>query len=212
MTVRVSVDSNVGSVIRSIDDVKDDLRHEIRKRVGAAMRVLWADAKQYVLDDPHYGGDLFRALQNESDTSGTELSFRVYTDARVAAHAAIVEYGSGARSNVAYDTAEQVPPGTEDSVPPGYPFESPDIDFNERNPINTEGYPSFYGFTKYIEEWMRTKPVKPMTGDYFASAALIAATIVEKGNYAHPFLRPAWFDNELKIKRAARHAVRNAVR
>jgi hypothetical protein len=35
---------------------------------------------------------------------------------------------------------------------------------------------------------------------------------VEQGNYAHPYLRPAWFDNELQIKRAARNALKNAVR
>lgn len=208
----VDIDHNIGSVVRSVDDVKDDLRDEIDKRIGAAMRVLWSDARQYVLNDPHYEGDLFSSIRRESDTQGGELRFSVYADMSLAEYATIVEYGSGTRSNVPYDDAEPVPPGMDTSTPPGYPFESPDIDFNEDNPINTNGHPDFYGFAKYIEEWMRSKPVTPNTGDYFASAALIAATIVEQGNYAHPYLRPAWFDNELKIKQAFVNAVRNAAR
>lgn len=213
MSTRLTITSNADSVISDIEDVKGDIRHEFRKRVGAAMRVLWADARQYVLNDPHHTGDLFQSIRNDSDTGGRKLSFRVFADMRRAEHAAIVEFGSGSRSNVPYDTSAMVPPdGPGSARPIGYPFEAPDIDYNEDNPLNTSNSPTFYGFVKHIEEWMRTKPVTPLTGDYFASAALIASTIIERGTYAHPYLRPAWFDNELAVKRAARNALRNAVR
>lgn len=208
----MNIDHNIGSVVRDVEDVKDDIRGELRKRIGAAMRVLWADARSYVLQDPHHTGDLFSAIGRDSNTSGPKLSFSVSADLGLAEYAAIVEYGSGTNSNIPYDSAATVPPGMEDSTPPGYPFESPDLDYNDDNPINTSGYEDFYGFTKYIEKWMRTKPVKPNTGDYFASAALIAASIIDNGNYAHPYLRPAWFDNERKIKQAAINAVRNVGR
>jgi len=215
MTTRISIDSNVGSVIQSVDDVKDDLRDEFEKRVGAAMRVLWSDTRQYVLDDPHTSGGLFRSIKNDSTMGDVTLSFKVYADTELAAYAAITEFGSGQRTNIPFERGNNVPgswPSIGSSVPVGFPYEAPDMDFNEDNPINTGGYPKFYGFVKHIEDWMHEKGVMPMTGDYFASAALIAATIIRRGNYAHPFLRPAWFDNELQIKRAARNAVKNATR
>lgn len=194
---RIGVSHNIGSVISDIDDVKDDLRHEMRKRVGAAMRVVWADAKQYVLSDPHTTGDLFTALQREQDTSGEELEFSVYTDATIAPYAAIVEFGSGTRSDVAWRGS--VKAGPPDQYPPDYPFNAPDID-------------NLSGFAYFIEQWMREKGVTPKYGSYRASALAIAKVINDRGNYAHPYLRPAWFDNELQVKKAARNAVRNAVR
>jgi hypothetical protein len=206
----VSIDHNVPQVVASVDDVKDDLRKELHKRVGAAMDVLFQDARQYVLQDPDVSGQLFRAIQQETD----HLEWAVTVDMGLAAYAAIVEFGSGRRTNEPYSgaTARGLGVGPGSAVPAGFPFESPDIDYDEQDPTNTAGNPTFYGFVKYIEEWMREKPVQPQLGDYFVSAAYIAASIVEQGNYAHPYLRPAWFDNELQIKRAARNALKNAVR
>lgn len=195
--VRVGMSHNISSVISDIDDVKDDLRHETRKRVGAAMRVLWADAKQYVLNDPHTTGQLFSALKRDDDTTGEELEFSVYTDPAIAPYAAIVEFGSGTRSDVAWRGAPNAAPP--DEYPAGYPFSSPDID-------------NISGFAYYIEQWMREKGVTPKYGSYRASALAIAKVIDQRGNYAHPYMRPAWFDNELQVKKAARNAVRNAVR
>jgi len=194
---RIGVSHNIGTVISDIDDVKDDLRHEMRKRVGAAMRVLWADARQYILSDPHTTGDLFSALQREQDTSGEELEFSVYTDASIAPYAAIVEFGSGSRSDVAWRGSEKA--GPPDQYPTGYPFSAPDVD-------------NISGFAYYIEQWMRAKGVTPKYDSYRASSLAIAKVIADRGNYAHPYLRPAWFDNELQVKKAARNAVRNAVR
>lgn len=211
----VSVDSNIGEVIGSVEDVQDDLHHEFQKRLSAAMRVLWADARQYVLDDPHTTGDLFSAVQNDSEIGGSELEFSVHVDLGMASYASIVEFGSGTRTELAWRGNDGIPgtwPDEGSSYPPGYPYESPDIDYNRLNPANTKGFPKFYGFTKYIQEWMEAKGLRPRTGSTFVSAAMIASTIIDRGQYAHPYLRPAWFENELKIKRAARHALRNATR
>jgi hypothetical protein len=215
MTTRLSVEHNVGSVIASVEDIENDLRSELRKRVGAAMDILQSDVRNYVLDDPNTTTNLLRAIKQDESTSRTELGWSVYADLDSAAYAAIVEYGSGSRTNIPFSRGNRLPPAWPSigsSVPVGFPYESPDMDYNEENPPNTQGYPDFYGFVKGIEEWMRTKPVSPMTGDYFISAAFIAEAIIERGNYAHPYLRPAWFQNELLIKRAGKNAVRNAVR
>lgn len=194
---QVGISHNIASVISDIDDVKDDLRYEMRKRVGAAMRVVWADAKQYVLADPHTTGNLFSALQRDMDTTGKQLEFSVYTDASIAPYAAIVEFGSGRRSDVGFrGSAKALPP---EEYPPQYPFDAPDID-------------NLSGFAYFIEQWMRKKGVTPKYDSFRASALAIAKVINDRGNYAHPYLRPAWFDNELQVKRAARNAVRNAVR
>lgn len=195
--VTVSVEHNIENVISDIEEVKADIRYEVRKRVGAAMRVLWSDAKQYVLDDPHTTGDLFTALKNESDTAGDELEFSVYTDPSIAPYAAIVEFGSGIRTGVKWSGSKNAK--LPEMFPPQYPFDAPDVD-------------NISGFAFYIEQWMRKKGIEPEYGSYRASALAIAKVINNRGTYAHPYLRPAWFDNELKIQKAARNAVRNAVR
>jgi hypothetical protein len=207
----VSIDHNVPQVVTSVDDVKDDLRKELHKRVGAAMDMLYRDAAHYILDDADWSGQLYHALSQDTD----DLEWSVGVDMGLAEYAAIVEFGSGKRTNLAHEDSAKHGLQMGDSgsaVPVGFPFESPDIDYNDQDPTETEGYETFYGFVKYIEEWMRSKPVEPKLGDYFVSAAYIAASIVEQGNYAHPYLRPAWFDNEYEIRRAARNALKNAVR
>lgn len=207
MTTRVNFSHNVDDVVSGIDDVKDDLRSEMRKRVGAAMNVLWQDVRANIRHDPHVTGRLLRSIQRNTDVGGTELEFTVGVRGKMIDYAAIVEYGSGQRTN----NAPMVANLAEWDYPPSFPYESPDIDYNSKNPANTEGFPKFYGFTKYIQAWMEEKPLVPKSGDYFVSAAYIAATIIEKGNFAHPYLRPAWFRQEPNIKRAAKHAVKRAV-
>lgn len=196
-SARVGISHNIESVISDIGDVQDDLKHEMRKRVGRAMQVVWADARQYVLNDPHTTGDLFSALRNGSEIGDERLEFSVYTDASVAPYAAIVEFGSGSRSDVAWRGAPNA--GPPDQYPADYPFKSPNID-------------NLSGFAYFIEQWMRTKGVTPKYGSYRASSLAIAKAIDDRGNYAHPYLRPAWFDNELQVKKAARNALRNATR
>lgn len=197
MTTRVSIDHNVDDVIGDIDDVKDDLTAEMVKRVGAAMRVLWADAKHYVLTDPNASGQLFSALGHDTDVTRKGVEFSVYTDASIAPYAAVVEFGSGSRSDVGWREAPNAGPPS--MYPPRYPFDAPNID-------------NISGFAYYIEQWMREKGVPPEYGSYRTSALAIAKTIDDRGTYAHPYLRPAWFDNELQVKRAARNAVKNATR
>lgn len=195
--IQVGISHNISTVIADIDDVKNDLRNEMRKRVGSAMAVLQADVSTYIINDPHTTGQLLRSIGRESDTAGDTLEFMVYTDPKIAPYAAIVEFGSGTNTNVSWrGSAKAEPP---DQYPPDYPFSSPDIQ-------------NYSGFAYYIEEWMREKGVTPKYDSYRASALAITKAIDQRGNYAHPYMRPAWFDNELLIKRAARNALRNAVR
>lgn len=202
MGVTVSFSHNINDVIGDIEDVKGGIRHEMKKRVGAVMRVVWADAKQYVLNDPQASGDLFRSLTNDVDDSGDDISFNVYSDGSIAqedgyAYHALVEYGSGVRRKESFEESKPFPEFTESSSkPPGWPYRAPNIS-------NIEG------FAWHLEEWTDNKPGIPSV---YPVRIAIAKTIARLGTYAHPFLRPAWFDNELKVKKAARSAVRNATR
>lgn len=210
MTTTVSLDHNVSDVVSDIDDVKRDLR-KTHRAVRRVMDTVAEDARAYIRADADYTGQLRRSIgvQSRPQSAGHQ-QISVVTDAETAPYAALVEFGSGVRTNESSDDSVSAP--MPETPPPGVPYETPDIDYNESNPLNMRGYPTFYGFVKHIEEWMENKPVAPKLGDMTTSAAFIARTIIEKGQYAHPFLRPAWFHNELWVKRAARNAVRKAVR
>lgn len=212
MTVRVSVTSNVDSVIDSIDDVKDDLYDEMMDRVGDAMDILQYRAKQYVQEDADYEGDLSASIHSSSYDVGDDIKFKVYTNSEIAPYAAIVEFGSGANTNNPWEGSE-FPPKAEGMTTPGVPYSTPDIDTPpEADKYSLSGYPDYAGFVGYIEEWMQKKGVPAKTGDIHTSAAAISWEIINKGNLAHPFMRPAWFDTELTVRRAAKNAVRNATR
>lgn len=199
----MSLDHNIPDVQSDVADVADDIRDEMKKRVGRAMRVLWADTRQYVLDDPQASGNLFRNIEREIVDQGGNIELSVFVDTSDsgAPYAAVVEYGSGRRRETSHTDSEPFPPFTPDeNKPPDYPYSAPDIK-------NIEG------FAYYLQEWMLEKNLEPRAGGSLYAAAIgIAKTIRDKGTYAHPFLRPAWFDNELQVKRAARNAVTNAAR
>jgi HK97 gp10 family phage protein len=210
MATTVSLDHNIDDVVSDIDSVKRDLR-KVNRAVRRVMDTVAEDARAYVRADADYTGQLRRAIGVETETQGRgEHQVSVATDATTAPYAAIVEFGSGVRTDVTQGGSVNAPPP--EQMPPGTPYETPDINYDESNPLNMKGYPTFYGFVKHIEEWMENKPVEPLLGDTTTSAAFIARAIIEKGQYAHPFLRPAWFQNELRVQQAARNAVRKAVR
>lgn len=209
---RVMVKSNIESVIDSVDDVADDLIHEIRKRVGRVMRILKERATQYVRDDADYTGKLAWSIHTDNDgAEPPNMEFKVATDSSLAPHAAIVEYGSGSRTNDPW-MGSRNPPPIDFDTPNDFPYDAPSISYNKDDPFNLNGHSSFAGFVNYIEEWMKKKGVSPNTGDLFTSAVLIARTIVERGNHAHPYMRPAWFKTRHRVEKAARNAVRNAIR
>jgi HK97 gp10 family phage protein len=219
MTTRISVSSNIESVIDSVDDVKDDIPKELEKRVGAAMRVLWADVKQYVLQDPNARGWLFRSIEQEQDIGDDELHFSVQSGGRTTDYAGVVEFGSGTLRETPWPGGSGYgnPP---EQYPPDYPYDSPSFNIPDdasemirawSSTHNTD-YDTFFAIARIIEQWMRNKGMTPYTGDYAVSAMFITKEIVISGTYAHPYMRPAWFDNELKIKKAAINAVKNVAR
>lgn len=65
--------------------------------------------------------------------------------------------------------------------------------------------------TKDIRAWVMTKPVfyRPRTE---AVAWGIAKAISEKGTFAHPFMRPAWFRTKPRIETSAGYAARKVIR
>jgi hypothetical protein len=214
MTTTIDVTSNMSHVLRSITDLKRDLKKEMRKRVGAAMRVLLNDVRHYIAIDPMSSGGLLRATTLEKELGDEMLEYAITVDGEKAPYAAMVEFGSGSRTERPFAGGNKPPAAWPDSgsaVPKDYPFESPDIEHNVDDPTSTQNS-EFWWFQQLIEDWMKTKPVTPLSGNIYISSVYIASEIIQKGNYAHPYLRPAYFDNELKLKRAAKNAVRNATR
>lgn len=207
--------SNVNAVIRDIDDVKDDLRYEMNKRVGRAIETLEAGVRQYIIRDPNYSTKLLRNIDSDTEIDTNEISFSVFVNTTIVDYAAVVEFGSGDRTNQSFPKGgNDVPngwPDTGSAVPRSFPFNAPNIDYNFQNPYDMEGYNDFYGFVKAIEEWIIGKPVQTLFAPY-VSAVLIAKAIIDKGNYAHPYLRPAWFDNKQLIIKSAKNALKNATR
>lgn len=212
MTTTISVTSNIDDVIADVDNVKDDIIKEMKRRVGRAVSMLERRARSYVRKDAHYTGSLHRSINTRERLGGEDhLVFNVHTDPERAPYAAIVEFGSGSTYEEFSESAYGGAPSTFET-PPSYPFETPDIAYNKDDPYDTTGYGSFAGFVGHLEEWMKKKGITPKSGDYFTSAVGVAVQIIEQGSLAHPFMRPAWFDSELKIRKAARNALKNAVR
>ena len=211
--MRVTIESNVDDVIGSIDDVKDDLRKEFRKRLTPAMAMLQARAKRYVQDDADWTGALAKSIELETDTGSDLLTFEVFQNDNIAPHGPLVEYGTGDRGNPTQTMSMSQNVGGEmDRKPPDYPYDSPSIDYNSDNAFDLTGYSNFAALVGAIENWVKTKPIEPRKGDTFTAAVAIARSIIENGTYGHPYMRPAWFKSELKIKRAAENALKSATR
>lgn len=206
--------SNIDEVIRSIDKVKTDIRHEFRKRMSKQMEKIEQRAKRNVKLDADFSGRLRRSIDTERRGPLNSIEFAVGVSLSEAPYAAIVEFGSGANTNTPFEKSKKYGISGDLATLPsvGFPFDAPDIPHDEEDPYKLKGYPKFAAFVDHIEEWMKQKPVQPKSGDYFTSAVAIAAVIVEEGNYAHPYLRPAWFHQKPNIKMAARDALRNATR
>jgi HK97 gp10 family phage protein len=195
---------NISDVISDIDDVQSDLRRNVRRYVGAAMKVMRDDAIQYIIQDPNARGQLLQSLSLEEQN----LVFRVGTNVP---YAPIVEFGSGKKgakaAQMEYQYGNQVPPewpSESSSVPPQFPFDAPDIP-------NNRGNPKFNAFVSHIADWMTEKGIRPETGDKWFSATLIAEEIIANGTHPHPFLRPAFYDNRRAVTAAARTAVSQSV-
>lgn len=189
--------SNVQEVIDSVDDVKDDLRKELRRHVSTAMRALEEDARTYIKRDAGWRGHLSRSLDTDVRRHPDGAEIVVSVGGPKAPYAPFVEFGTGTRTDRTTNDAPTTGIIFEpDQQPPSYPYSSPDM---------------AAGMVANIISWVETKPIAPegpLTPEELGYR--IAATIAEKGTYAHPFLRPAWFHNELTIKQAARNGLKKA--
>lgn len=199
---RVNVSHNVEDVISDINEVKDDL-HDVFDVVMGAMEIVIQDARVFIEQDADFQGNLRRSLGTDTETvSRGRRKISVQTDASIAPYAALIEFGTGARREVSFPGGS-IQTAPSESVPPGYPFETPDI---------TEGTEQFDAFVAHIRSWMEQKEdIEPRYGPV-ASAVAIAKTIIDQGQYAHPFLRPAWFKNERMLITEVKRAVRRAAR
>lgn len=193
--------SNVEDVIGDIEDVKDDLHDNIENAGRASMGRVLFDALGYIQKDAEWRGLLRKSMSLSVDDRGEELVFNVHTDADTAPYAPFVEFGTGSHTNqLSGASASTYPaewPDTGSAVPIGFPYSAP-----EMGP----------GLVASIIEWVETKPILPEKEDMTQQelGAVIAAQIANEGTYAHPFIRPAWFDNELIVKQSMKVAVRKA--
>lgn len=201
-TVRVNVSHNADDVIADVQKVKTEL-HDVFDVVMDVMKRVAADARVFVLEDAEDQGDLRRSIGTfERAVSKNRREIGVQTDASIAPHAALIEFGTGARTEMSFAGSVQTAPS--ESVPPGYPFETPDI---------AEGTAAFSMFVSHLGDWMERKGIEPRKYDSIrAAATAIAKTIIDVGQYAHPFLRPAWFKHEIRLMRDVKRAVRRAAR
>lgn len=194
---------NAEQVISDIEDVKDDLHDNVESTGRARMTQLKFDAETNVSKDADWRGNLLKSLYRRSRDRGSSLEFEVGTNPQIAPYAPFVEFGTGRRTLRITPRAGSREPRLPEEPPTGYPFSSPTIKTSQ----------GFEEFAASIIEWVETKPIIPE--EDITQEALgykIAATIIEEGTYAHPFLQPAWFDNEQRIKRGFHFAVKNAFR
>jgi len=189
--------SNIDAVIDSIDDVKDELPRRMATRLRRAQQDMYADVLRNVIQDPEASGQLRRAIEKDAVLDGTEMEFTVSANLLRAPYAAVVEFGSGNRTDKPHKGSKIVPPPSLEHQPPDYPYDSPDID-------------NISGFAYYIEQWMKKKNITPRYG-FRGSALAIAETIIEQGTYAHSYLRSAFYQNEHNIRSEARKAVELSV-
>ena len=191
--------SNVQTVINDVGDVKDDLRDQMRRKVHGAMRVLEADARTYIEQDADWRGNLARSLSTDVERRPDGPVITVSVGGAQAPYAPFVEFGTGDRTE---QTSGRAPSSgllmEPDAYPANFPYDSPDL-----SP----------GMVASIVEWVETKPIVPDNDITEQELGYrIAATIANNGTYAHPFMRPAWFHNELRVKQAAHNALRKATR
>lgn len=186
---------NIGDVVEDVGDVKDDIRSEFKKKIGGEMNALMGTIRQNIFDDPRASGELLASTEYDSEDHGDNILFVVTAGGPNAPYAKVVEFGSGDRTEVPWVQSEKV--GEPTFYPVDFPFDAPDIQ-------------NISGFAFYIEEWMKEKGMVPDYDTYRASALAIAKTIDDRGTYAHPFMRPAWFTHEPFVRRAAKHANKEA--
>lgn len=187
--------SNIEQVIADIEDFKHDLRNQLRRRVARAMRVLEADARTYIKQDADWRGHLARSLSMDVERDADGVTIVVSAGGAEAPYAPFVEFGTGSRTERTTDAAPSSNLLVGGMKPPGYPYKSPDM-----SP----------GMVANIIEWVRTKSITSPNENAEQLGFRIASVIANRGTYAHPFMRPAWFHNELRVRQAARNAIRRA--
>lgn len=191
--------SNIGSVKASVRDVKSDIRDNIIKQMLAALREIRKRVTMYINRDADYQGALKNSIRQEIDvTSDSAMEFTVYSDSRVAPYNGVVEFGSGNRADKSYIGTPTPKP---DEYPAGYKYSAPDIEL---------GSGKYRWFRGVIADWMEQKPVIPASGNLMKSAGAIATKIIEKGTYAHPYMRPAAQDQKDDVYEKARKAIKKA--
>lgn len=192
--------SNIDDVIADVEQAKDDLHDNIERAGRSSMGSVLFSAMGYVEADASWRGNLRKSLSLSVDDRGSELSFSVHTDPAIAPYAPFVEFGTGTHTNQITPRAPSVYPvewpDEGSAVPVGFPYDSPAMGPN---------------LVQSIIDWVKTKPITPEADMSERQLGFVlAAQIVEEGTYAHPFLRPAWFDNELIVKSAIKTAIRKA--
>lgn len=188
---------NVDEVMNDIESASAEIHSNIQETLNEEMAKLRFVAMGHVQEDAHWKGNLQSSIDSDVKVFSTgRIKGTVGTDAEKAPYAPFVEFGTGSRSNDPGPTS--IHSDKLNNPPAGYPYESPDFVTED--------------LVDGIVNWVKTKPITPddPTDTPRELGEKIAATIVEKGTYAHPFLRPAWYKRRLHIKRGLEDAVEDA--
>lgn len=196
----LNLSHNIDDVISDVEDVKTDIPSNLRRWLEIAMQSVLQTAITHVANDSLWKGNLIKSIRGhgvklEHTDDGFKLT--VGTDSSIAPYAPFIEFGTGKRGRGSTPSSTSVDTLPPHSYPQGYPFKSPS------NPTED--------MIDEITEWVKTKPI--ISDDAATPEELgikIAHTIVERGTYAHPFLRPAYYKNQYQIKQAAKKAIKES--
>lgn len=169
---------NIHQVQSDVRTAQKDLERAASSRVRSFTRKVQREARENVIKDPNTTTQLLRAIKKKNSKIGDEYQGSVWVQSGKAPYAPITEYGSGKRTNRTYSTSVVDSVNVGDQAPYDFPYDAPSV--------------SVSFLAGVIAEWMEDKPVAPEQGSIGASAAAIAYTIVNKGTFAHPFMRPAY--------------------
>jgi len=179
------------SLQKKLKDIRDDYRENVDEAVDDSLDQAERSMRmEIVANDAVDKGELLNSFKHSKTqlVGGTRHTLR-----NVAPHALYVEFGTG---DMFGTSGYPVPVGVRR-------FGAPTLD--------TE-------LVNEIENWMRFRPVMPMTGSIKTSAFLIAERIAGQtskpsGTHPRPYVRPAWGRVKrtvlpLNLKRALRKTVR----
>lgn len=188
--------NNLRSVQRSIEGLKNDLQDDVAEAAEDGLDRTERLAKRKIVEnDAVASTSLYRGFkQTQSEVPTSKGPAKRYTLTNTEPHAKLVEWGTGGHFNTG---------GSYGFTPPANRYSAPSM-----------------GAALYtaILEWIIIKPVMtwnpPFMAAHFISQSIVYGSESDPlpGTPSQPFMRPAWFVEESKVKLDARLQMYKSVR